>query len=236
MLHSIKYMSFNYKGDKMTTLYDSTVKCPNCGTLTTVYAIGSTNAFGPGDLDTRPPEMARSNILYGVESCTKCGLSAGSLGSVDDTRLKFFRSGDFKEKHDSVHFEGLAENYWTAFLLALNAGALDEAIYHILRAAWASDDRGMDEAAKKAREIMLDTLKEHGKEPSYLIQDEPLAGYLMSADIHRRAGRFEESIRLARHVAENDDDFIGSLALLEIELCEKKETGCYMVDGERRLH
>lgn len=218
----------------MTTLYNSTVKCPNCGTLNTVHSIGSTNAFGPGDLDTRPPEMARSNILYGVESCTKCGLSAGSLGSVDKPGLDFFKSGEFREKHDSVHFEGLAENYWTAYLLAIKAGALDEAIYHILRAAWASDDRGMDETAKKAREIMLDTLKEHGKEPSYLIQNEPFAGYLMSADINRRAERFEEAIRLAGHVAENDDDFIGSLARLEIELCENKETGCYMVNGERR--
>lgn len=220
----------------MTTLYDSTVKCPNCGTLNTVYSIGSTNAFGPGDLDTRPPEMARSNILYGVESCTNCGIAAGSLGSVDNTKLAYFKSAEFREKHDSISFEDLAENYWTAFLLSLNAGALDEAIYHILRVAWASDDRGNDEAARKAREIMIDTLHKHKKKPSYLTPGEPATGYLMLADINRCAGRFEDAIRLAGYVVENDDDFIGSLAQLEIQLCEKKETDCYMVNGEKRLY
>lgn len=220
----------------MTTLYDSTVKCPNCGTLNTVYSIGSTNAFGPGDLDTRPPQMARGNILYGVESCTKCGLSAGSLGSVDKSGLAYFNSEEFRTRHDEVPFTDLAENYWTAHLLAIKAGALDEAIYHIIRAAWASDDRGKNDTAVKAREIMLDTLKEHGEEPSYLTPDEPLAGWLMLTDINRRAGRFEDAIRLARYVAENDNDIMGSLARLQIQLCINQDTACYTTSGEKRRY
>lgn len=220
----------------MTTLFDSTVKCPNCGTLNTVYSIGSTNAFGPGDLDTRPPHMARSNIMYGVESCTNCGLSAGSLGSVDKSGLAYFKSEEFREVHDSVPFVGLAENYWTAYLLALKAGALDEAVYHILRVAWASDDTGNDEAARKAREIMIETLHKHKKKPSYLAPGKPATGYLMLADITRRAGRLDDAIELARHAMEKGKGFVRELAKLEIDLCERNETGCFMVNGEKRLH
>ena len=219
----------------MTTLYDTTVKCPNCRTLNTIYMIGSTNSFGAGDLDTRPAEMARSTILYGVESCSKCGLAAGRLEGVGTQSLEYFRSDDFKKKHESEKFKDLAKNYWTAFLLSMNAGDHVEAFYHILRAAWASDDRRESGATKRARQLLIDTLRHLKEGPSFLTPEQPMAGYLMLADITRRTGRFDEAKMLAQHVKDNEHGFIGGLAQLEIELCEKKETACYTMEGIKRL-
>ncbi len=41
----------------MTTVFPQTVKCSVCGAENEIMVVGSTNAFGPTDLDTRPPEM-----------------------------------------------------------------------------------------------------------------------------------------------------------------------------------
>lgn len=51
----------------MTTIYSEAVKCPYCNTKVEITHLGSTNAFGAMDLDTRPPEMQRSTILIEIK-------------------------------------------------------------------------------------------------------------------------------------------------------------------------
>jgi len=41
----------------MTTIHQEQVSCAVCGSAQMVMELGSTNAFGAMDLDTRPPEM-----------------------------------------------------------------------------------------------------------------------------------------------------------------------------------
>jgi hypothetical protein len=41
----------------MTTIHQEEVSCAVCGSAQRVMELGSTNAFGSMDLDTRPPEM-----------------------------------------------------------------------------------------------------------------------------------------------------------------------------------
>jgi hypothetical protein len=57
----------------MTTLYREKSRCAVCGIATEYTSIGSTNAFGSPDLDTRPPEMQRSTIFAWVQRCPECG-------------------------------------------------------------------------------------------------------------------------------------------------------------------
>ena len=46
----------------MTTTVKMFVDCRVCGKASPQFGIGSTNAYGFADLDSRPPEMQRSTI------------------------------------------------------------------------------------------------------------------------------------------------------------------------------
>ncbi len=47
----------------MTTIYNKKITCCLCNKESEYRGIGSTNAFGSPDLDTRPPQMQRSKRL-----------------------------------------------------------------------------------------------------------------------------------------------------------------------------
>lgn len=217
----------------MTTIYTRSKKCPNCGTINDITQLGSTNAFGAMDLDTRPPEMQRSTMRYWLQSCTKCGLSVSDLSKVENETLKYFKSDEFKQKHASENFKSLAERFWTAHLLSLKSEDTREAAGNILHAAWASDDSKDTHSSTRAREIFIETLEETGNDPSFLTPSEPLAGYLMLSDINRRISRFDEAKRLAQHVVENGEGFIQEIGQFVIDLCEKRDSGCYNVQGQK---
>ena len=217
----------------MTTIYNQQKKCPNCGKLNEITMVGSTNSFGAMDLDTRPPEMQRSTMRYWLQSCTKCGLSVSDLSKVDKETVEYFRSEEFKQKHASERFKSLAERFWTAHLLSLKSGNTREAAGNILHAAWASDDSIDTQSSTRAREIFIETLEESGNDPSFLSPNEPLAGYLMLSDINRRISRFDEAKRLAQHVVENGEGFIQKIGQFVIDLCEKRDSGCYNVQGQK---
>lgn len=218
---------------KMTTIYNEQKKCPNCGTLNEITMVGSTNSFGSMDLDTRPPEMRRSTMIYWLESCTHCGLSVSDLSKVEIEALKYFKSDNFKQKHTSEKFKSLAGKFWTSYLLVKNSGDINSALGLIHCAAWASDDMKDSHGSTRAREIFIETLQENGNDPSILSPSEPLAGYLMLSDINRRISRFDEAKRLAQHVVDNGEGFLQQIAEFVVELCEKKDSHCYNVDGER---
>ena len=63
----------NQKETTMTTVYHQNITCAICGTEFEYTGIASTNAFGPTDLDTQPPEMERSTIDAWVQRCPQCG-------------------------------------------------------------------------------------------------------------------------------------------------------------------
>ena len=63
----------------MTTFYEEEQSCALCGAKSEHTSIGSTNSFGPQDLDLRPPEMERSTMAYWVQECPDCGYAYGSI-------------------------------------------------------------------------------------------------------------------------------------------------------------
>lgn len=217
----------------MTTIYNQQKKCPNCGTLNEITMIGSTNSFGAMDLDTRPPEMQRSTMMYWVESCTHCGLSLPRFSDADIKTIKYFKSAEFKQKHAAENFESLAEKFWTAYLLAKNSGEINSALGFIRCAAWASDDLKDTHGSTRAREIYIETLSETGYDPSILSPSEPLAGYLILSDMNRRISRFDEAKRLAQHVVDHGEGFIQKVGQFVIDLSEKRDSGCYNVQGQK---
>ncbi|MCR5143090.1 MAG: hypothetical protein K6C68_11315 [Ruminococcus sp.] len=48
----------------MSTVIKEDMKCTCCGKKFGVASLESTNRFGYMDLDTRPPEMMRSTMMY----------------------------------------------------------------------------------------------------------------------------------------------------------------------------
>lgn len=66
----------------MTTFIEAIVTCACCGTATRRSLLGSTNAFGSPDLDTRPPPMQRDTLHTWVQHCGHCGYCAPDLAKA----------------------------------------------------------------------------------------------------------------------------------------------------------
>lgn len=68
----------------MTTMYEEDFESYVCGTKSNHMAIGSTNSFGSPDLDTRPPEMARSTIYQFIQRCPLLWSIRNRLEKIDN--------------------------------------------------------------------------------------------------------------------------------------------------------
>ena len=65
----------------MTRLDQRIQKCAVCGAEKKVIDIMSTSSFGPMDLDTRPPMMARSTLVHQIQYCENCHYSNNNISS-----------------------------------------------------------------------------------------------------------------------------------------------------------
>ena len=72
----------------MTTFLPRNVKCAICGNVKKVNIIGSTNAMGYMDLDTRPTMMARHNLAYEIQMCPRCFYANTSIERVPENFIK----------------------------------------------------------------------------------------------------------------------------------------------------
>ena len=66
----------------MTTMTEVEVRCAVCATLGRKAVLSSTSSFGPPDLDLRPQGPARWAIEFSVQRCDSCGYCADSIGQA----------------------------------------------------------------------------------------------------------------------------------------------------------
>ncbi|MBR2460772.1 MAG: hypothetical protein IKB34_06050 [Clostridia bacterium] len=147
----------------------------------------STSCFGSPDLDLRPAPLQRHTMSAWAQECPGCGYVAASIN--DESGVEPGRLGreDYVTCSGLGLGSGLAERFYRQYLLALDAGDIEQAFSAILHAAWACDDKaGEGENAVKCRKIalvLIDRLIEE-KAP----HNDSLR--LQRADLLRRAGEF----------------------------------------------
>jgi hypothetical protein len=78
------------------------VGCHVCGKASPQFGIGSTNAYGYADLDSRPPEMRRSTIGYWVHRCPVCGCCAADLETAPETARALVEASATRCRNEGV--------------------------------------------------------------------------------------------------------------------------------------
>lgn len=214
----------------MTTIAHNTVVCAVCGMSSSHMGIASTNYLGSADLDTRPPEMARSTMWSWVQRCPGCGYCARQIAEAPPVAGEIVSSQAYQDQLRSPGQPELANSFVCAGMIFEKAGDTVGAAWASIRAAWVSDDGGADEAAVDHRLEAVRRIWILHKEGKHLAA-QPGADAAITADLLRRAGRLEEALDLAdRALPETEHEIIRAVLLLEKTLISKSDLGCHKVE------
>lgn len=179
----------------MTTLYKEKARCAVCGSETEYTGIGSTNAFGSPDLDTRPPEMQRSTIFAWVQRCPECGHCATDVSKAPSQAATVVHSPEYTLQLSDLTFTELANRFLCKALIDESSGDYAAAGWALIHAAWACDDAEKPEPARTCRSKALDMIEKalgDGKE----VAEQDGTDTAIQVDLLRRAGRLTEARQL----------------------------------------
>ncbi len=150
----------------MTTIFSSDVRCAVCGHETQISQIGSTNACGSTDLDTRPPEMQRSTIWSWVFCCPGCGYCAGDLLERTKGLNGIVRSPNYQARLKNELCDAKANEFLCQALIAKHEGHPQAAVWATLHAAWISDDSDRQAFAIRKEAVALLIKAERAGDPA----------------------------------------------------------------------
>jgi hypothetical protein len=214
----------------MTTFIEQRVTCAVCGHESEFHALGSTNEMGYPDLDTRPPEMARSTMIWWLQECPSCGycseciaqVSWGARVIVESPAFADFRAG-LSELPDLVRV------FRTAAYIASELGHHQAAFNHTLCEAWVHDDLGDTVRASAARLNALDSFRLVSQEEGYF--DEWGDDAPVQVDLLRRAGAFDRAAEICEGVLTHTRHTgVGPIMAFELELCKKRDVEAHTMD------
>jgi len=179
----------------MTRLYEEEARCAVCGTTTGYTGIGSTNAYGSPDLDTRPSEMQRSTIFTWVQRCPECGFCASDITKATSQAATMIHSPEYARQLSDSTSPKLANCFLCKALIDESSGDYAAAAWALIHAAWACDDDAKPEPAKKGRSKAVNLIeKALGSGQQFAEQDGAVTA--IQVDLLRRAGRLAEARQL----------------------------------------
>lgn len=221
----------------MTTIYEKEITCSVCGKKSEHVGIGSTNTFGPPDLDTRPPEMERSTIHAWVQRCPHCGYCASTIADDSHIAHSIINSREYQSQLEFPDHPELANSFLCKAMIEKEDGALSQSAWSAIHAAWACDDSGDRNSAKKCRVKAVELIKlatSNGEK----LTDQEGAEVAITVDLLRRSEQFDE----ASHFIDNKhheirEDIIRDIMKFEKELICRSDILCHTISevlGEKQ--
>jgi hypothetical protein len=207
----------------MTTTERERSRCRVCDTEGEFTYLASTNQLEPPDLDTRPGEQLRSTLRWWVQRCPACGYCAPSIaegpaGAARVVKTRAYQALLARATPDGATTPPLAIEFLCASLVLEHTGALADAGWQALYAAWASDDAQDDETALTCREHALELFERAGTQ-GQPITEQPAEAHAVLADVLRRCGRFDAArARCETGLAERPDEPITTILQYEAAL------------------
>jgi len=211
----------------MTTIDMWTIRCGVCEAPNDVVQLRSTMSIGFPDLDTRPPELARSTITMWAQRCPECGYCAEELGVAPPEAKEIVTEEGYKRELMDPHRCELANTFVCKAIIEERTSKLSEAAWSWIHAAWACDDADQEEQASMCRRKGISTAVMAESMGQSLAEDEGTTAAVV-ADLLRRSGQME----LCRQWLENRAGVLseGSLAILrqyQLHLIENADTTCH---------
>jgi len=209
----------------MTDLFFTEKKCAMCGHVEEYRELCSTNQNGYVDLDTRPPETARSALKYDVQLCEECGFSNGDISKkIEGINVEDLNETQYRATFKDNSTDACAKAFLLSGHLYQNAGQFRTAGICFLKAAWVFDDKRKKDHSMQARNRAIENLNKYFDKSSEINLNAVLV------DIYRRVGRFEEAEEIAgRLIEQGTEDTIKKILRFQIKLCQKKNPRCHTV-------
>jgi hypothetical protein len=220
----------------MTTHFESTKTCSLCGEQSQHMELGSTNAFGACDLDTRPPPMQRYTMDTWVQRCPHCGLCARDLeaGAAEDREA--IQSPAYLAKLANTDLPELATRFICQAHLEHARGQTRDAGWTLITAAWVCDDAAEQDSAatggaRRCREFAIELLEAALGEPGFEDRQAGLT-QLVLVDLARRAERFEQATKfLDQAAALTTEETLVSMVALQRSLIAERDSKCYSLEA-----
>lgn len=220
----------------MTTHFDLTQTCALCGEESRHTELGSTNAFGHCDLDTRPPPMQRWTMDTWVKRCPSCGLCARDLEANADDLREAVQSPVYQAKLANSDLPPLATSFACLAHLEQVRGQTRDAGWTLLTAAWVCDDaaeRSPQAAggAKRCREFAIELFAAALSEPGFEDRQVGLT-QLVLVDAARRAGHFDQATKfLEQAAAIATEETLRGMVELQRGLIARGDTACHTLEA-----
>ncbi len=214
----------------MTRPLPRSVVCAVCCTESRHWLLASTNAFGPPDLDFRPPPSQRLTMEFWLEECPECGYCVGDLSLHTGIDREFLRSDPYRAQRQHPGYPDLANAFLCRSMIEEAVQALAEAARSSLHAAWVCDDHGHDGAATRCRRRAL-RLWVAGLNRGQRLSDEDGVDVAIAADLCRRVGDHHCVTRL---LADNNDraadDTVRTALRYQGLLAARGDTACHTIE------
>jgi hypothetical protein len=198
--------------------------------------IMSTNAFGPSDLDTRPPEMRRSTMVHWVQECPYCGYCNQSITLVNKGYSELIKTESYRDQLNNKDYPQLANRFLCNSFLTEMDKSYKKSGLQSLYAAWACDDSPeYSEVAIKCRERAYNLFllaKSNGQN----ILGNDLEDGVILVDLLRRMKRFDESLeKCIEEINKNSNDLLKMILEYEKLLIENKDSDCHNIGEIEKL-
>jgi hypothetical protein len=201
-----------------------------CGTESEQIVTRSTNSIGSPDLDSRPPEMARSTIRTWVQRCPSCGYCAASLDDDSPHVREAMARPEYDAQLRRQGFTKLANSFCCESLIAAEAGDLARATWSLVHAAWACDDLGRAEAAAECRRRAAEMLQ-RAESAGQQVADQPGEAAAILVDLLRRAHQMESAAAvLSARRQEASDKVIRRVLEYHSRLIARRDTSEHAID------
>jgi hypothetical protein len=220
--------------------------------------IGSTHAFGPADLDLRPPPRQRGTMPFWLQECPRCNYVAFDISKTKGkARIRQVMESDAWKKlmpksrvghpvatvKDEVGelcdmFPGilarskprlLPNRFLRRALIEAELGEVAAAAHSTLSAAWAADDNRQGRAAASNRRVAASLFKQ-ALNGKALDPHETTSTKLILIDVLRRADQWQESLSICHELEQQGlDEPNAAIVGFQKRLIEAHDNACYTV-------
>lgn len=204
--------------------------CVICGATSRHAYLQSTNAFGPPDLDTRPPEMERSTMDYWVQQCPGCGYCASHISTDLTVSKADVESASYQEQLRDPRYPDLANAFLCMSMLEESIAAFTRSAWSAIHAAWVCDDHDRVEAATTCRRRAL-RLREEGLRIGQNLSEQDGADIAIAADLLRRTQDHDAVAELVSNRLDDiPDELIGKILQFQVSLASREDSRCYTME------
>ena len=173
--------------------------------------------------------MTRSTIYYSIQRCPSCGYCAPDLSECSGDVKVHVESNEYQEIIGNKAIPKVAASFLALSYEKQQTHQYSESAWAAIHAAWICDDKNKQKASKECRKKAISMI-ENANAYSQNIGDQAGATEALTIDIMRRAGMFEQALKLAEETKTKDiEEIILQIIAYEESLIESKDIDSHTV-------